>query len=103
MPDDGLLDTRIREARGRCSRSEGSDNDWLMLILDRQCGKLDRITDSLGESAKNAHKIADTVAETNEVVRRFAFDRRLVLFAFVALATVGGAAGLVGALVRLAW
>ncbi len=45
MPD--LLDVRIAEARARVVAGEAEDGDWTLLILDRQCERLDTIIDEL--------------------------------------------------------
>ena len=51
-----ILDDRIAESRRRAARGEAEDADWFLLVQDRQCGKLDRILDTLGTLMDDRHR-----------------------------------------------
>ena len=51
---DELLDGHLEEVRSRIRNNKASETDWLFLILNRQCEKLDSMADKVD-------RIVDTI------------------------------------------
>lgn len=85
-----LLDTRIAQAKARVIGGEAEDADWMILILDRQCSRL------------------DTIIENIKPLRQFEADRRFFVrllshpAAPPLLAMLGGG-GVAGIMARGSW
>ena len=57
-----ILDHRIQQAHDAAARNEATDTEWLMLILDRQCGKLDSIQTKVESLLWTRRQIAAVIA-----------------------------------------
>ena len=80
MAGDDILDQFIADARVRAANGTADNVHWMALLIDRQCGKLDEITNGM---------------------RTIMGDRRLVLGA-LGLGGAGGGAAIAAAVNALA-
>ena len=60
-----VLDIRIEQAKRNIAEGKGENVDWMLLINDRQCGKLD--------------KMIEVVDDVDKKVNVFYDDRKLAL------------------------
>ena len=82
-----VLDAKVRDAYSKAVKNEASDLEWVILLLDRQCQRLDAIHQDLQE--------VDRKVDALDSVRRGMKRWGAYVFGGVSLVAVG-----IGAAVR---